>query len=64
MSELLDQLIDAARMKGEGQARSVIGSVEIDESDPLLDSADDAIRGLFQLERKTSRKPKKRGQAS
>ena len=48
ISELLDQLVTAARRHGGGRPkRSVIGAIEIDPSDPDLLAADAAIRSLF-----------------
>jgi hypothetical protein len=49
VSELLDQLVTAARESGRiGPSRSVIGTIDIDASDPMLDSADDLVRGLYE----------------
>ena len=48
VSELLDQLVTAARRRGEGPARSVVGTIDIDASDPQLEQADAAVRRLFQ----------------
>jgi len=57
LSELLDQLVDAARRTGEGEAtRSVAGTIEIDPSDPMLDRADEAVRALFNIDKKTAKK--------
>ncbi|MCA1561288.1 MAG: hypothetical protein LC804_13850 [Acidobacteria bacterium] len=48
VSELVDQLITSARDRGAGAApRSVVGTIDIDRSDPGLEHADDAIRTLF-----------------
>jgi len=48
VSELLDRLIADARSKGSaGPARSVVGTIDIDVSDPLLIGADDTIRTMF-----------------
>ncbi len=48
VSELLDQLVAAARASGGvGPSRSVIGTIDVDPGDPLLDRADAAVRGLF-----------------
>ena len=48
VSQLLDQLVSDARKAGRvGPARSVIGTVEIPASDPMLDGADAAARTLF-----------------
>jgi len=52
VSELLDQLISDARQAGHsGSARSIVGTVDIDPSDPLLESADNAVQALFRLEK-------------
>src|SRR6478672_9877734 len=48
VSELLDQLVAAARASGRiGPSRSVVGTIDLDASDPWLDEADEAVRGLF-----------------
>ena len=48
VSELLDQIVTAARQGGcSGPARSVVGTIDIDSSDPLLERADSAVRALF-----------------
>ena len=48
VSELLDRLVTAARTTGQAApARSIVGTIEIDPSDPLLEGADAAIRRLF-----------------
>lgn len=49
VSELLDRLVTAARQSGDvGPARSVVGTIDIDPSDPLLERADAAIRYVFE----------------
>ena len=49
VSELLDQLVAAARQSGHvGGAQSVVGTIDIDPSDPMLDRADEAVRYLFE----------------
>jgi hypothetical protein len=49
VSELLDQLVTAARDSGRiGPPQSVVGSIDIDASDPLLEGADDAVRMMFE----------------
>ena len=49
VSELLDQLIAAARESGHaGPSRSVVGTIDIDPADPMLEGADDVVRGLFE----------------
>src|SRR4051794_26238560 len=48
VSELLDQLVTAARESGgAGHATSVVGTIDIDPRDPLLDHADEAVGALF-----------------
>ena len=48
VSELLDQLVSAARTSGHiGPSRSVVGTIDLDASDPWLEGADDAVRGMF-----------------
>ena len=48
VSELLDQLVTAAREAGvAGHATSVVGTIDIDPGDPLLERADEAIGALF-----------------
>ena len=47
VSELLDQLVaDARRATPGGSVRSVVGTIDIDASDPLLNGADDVLRTL------------------
>jgi hypothetical protein len=49
VSELLDRLVTAARQSGDmGPSRSVIGTIDIDPGDPLLERADEAIRYVFE----------------
>jgi hypothetical protein len=49
VSELLDQIVTAARASGNiGAARSVVGTIDIDASDPLLERADAAVRAVFE----------------
>jgi hypothetical protein len=49
VSELLDRLVTAARQSGHvGAPQSVVGTIDIDPSDPMLDRADEAIRHLFE----------------
>ena len=49
VSELLDRLIAAARESGRtGPSRSVVGTIDIDPADPMLEGADDLVRGLFE----------------
>ena len=48
VSELLDQLITTVRQsRHAGPSRSVVGTVDIDPSDPLLAHADEVIRAMF-----------------
>ena len=48
VSELLDQIVAAARQDGRAApSRSVIGTIEIDSGDPMLDKADVEMRALF-----------------
>jgi len=47
VSELLDRLVTDARASGHGPVRSVIGTVDIDSSDPGLEAADAAVRYVF-----------------
>ena len=48
VSELIDQLVTSARSGNRaGPGRSVIGTIDIDDSDPLLDRADEAVRAAF-----------------
>ena len=47
--ELLDQLVTDARKQGRiGPSRSVISTIDIDTTDPLLDRADEALQALFE----------------
>jgi len=49
VSELLDQLVTAARESGHvGAGQSVVGTIDIDPGDPMLDRADQAVRQLFE----------------
>jgi hypothetical protein len=48
VSELLDRIVSAARSSGQaGVSTSVVGTIDIDSSDPGLDTADEAIRGVY-----------------
>ena len=48
VSELLDQLVTAARENGgAGHATTVVGTIDIDRGDPLLERADEAVGTLF-----------------
>src|ERR1700759_52912 len=49
VSELLDQLVSAARASGHGgPSRSVGGTIDIDASDPWLDGADEVVHAMFE----------------
>jgi len=49
VSDLLDQLVaNARRATPGGSVRSVVGTIDIDASDPLLKGADDALRTLVE----------------
>ena len=63
ISELMDKLVTAARTGGHlATPRSVVGTVEIDDSDPSLKDADAAVQRLFKksLGAMTRRKPGKK----
>jgi hypothetical protein len=48
VSELLDRLVSAARQSGDhGPTRSVVGTIDIDPSDPMLAQADEVVRAMF-----------------
>ena len=47
VSELLDQLVRAARESGHvGPSRSVVGTIDVDASDLWLEGADNALREM------------------
>jgi hypothetical protein len=47
VSDLLDQLVaDARRATPGGSVRSVVGTIDVDASDPFLNGADDVLRTL------------------
>jgi hypothetical protein len=49
VSELLDQLVTSARESGRiGPSRSVVGTIDIDPSDPLLEGADEVVRAMYE----------------
>jgi hypothetical protein len=49
ISELLDQLVAAARSSGRvGPPRSVVGTIDIADSDPGLERADDHVRSMVE----------------
>jgi hypothetical protein len=76
VSELVNQLVTSAR-KGNraGRGQSVVGTIDIDQTDPLLDRADATLRGAFDASlgrpaavreqaaayRRAKRKPRARG---
>ncbi len=48
ISDLLDRIISQARAAGRtGPARSVVGTIDIDAGDPLLERADAALSSMF-----------------
>ena len=48
VSELLDQLVTAARASGRiGPSRSVVGTIDVDASDAWLEGADAAVSDIF-----------------
>jgi len=48
VSELLNQLVTAARKAGQaGPSRSVAGTIDIDAADPKMEKADAAVEALF-----------------
>jgi hypothetical protein len=47
VSDALDRLVTEARVRRTGtEARSVVGTIDVDPADPLLLGADEAIRAL------------------
>ena len=49
VSDLLDRLVTDARAKGSvGPTASVVGTIDIDASDPLLLGADNVVRGVVE----------------
>jgi hypothetical protein len=48
VSGLLDDIVTAARGTRAGPARSVVGTIDIDPSDPDLMGADAAVRAVFE----------------
>lgn len=49
VSELVDQLVTAARKTGSvGPPRSVVGTIDVDPADPALDDAAAAVRVLYE----------------
>jgi hypothetical protein len=50
ISETLDRLVTEARAAGKtqpGTIRSVVGTIDIADEDPLLEQADEVVRGQF-----------------
>ena len=48
VSELIDRLVTQARSAGtSGPARSVVGTIDIDDRDPWLEHADGTVRAIF-----------------
>ncbi len=48
VSDLLDRLVSEARARGGvGLVRSVVGTIDVDPSDPSLLEADEAVRDLI-----------------
>ena len=48
VSDLLDRIVTDARTRGAGGGvKSVVGTIDVDPSDPLLLKADEAIAALF-----------------
>jgi hypothetical protein len=67
VSELLDQLVTEARAKTPGGAiKSVVGTIDLDPTDPMLMSASEAVRSVFEtsLARPTMAKERKRPYAA
>ena len=49
VSALLDRLVAQARTSGTvGAMRSVVGTIDADPTDPLMEQADDVMRTLFE----------------
>ena len=50
VSELIDQLVTSARSGNRaGPGRSVIGTIDIDDSDSFLERADETVRAAFEI---------------
>jgi hypothetical protein len=50
VSDALDQIVTEARLAGrtsDAGARSVVGTIDVDDGDPLLSGADEYVQGLF-----------------
>jgi hypothetical protein len=64
VSDLLDRLVTQARTGGmAGAARSVVGTIDIDPTDPTLEAADAVVRQLFDASLARPRVLKERGPA-
>ena len=49
VSDLVDQIVTAARLSGSiGPSRCVVGTIDIDAADPLLEGADASVQALFE----------------
>src|SRR4029077_20564231 len=49
VSELLDQLVTAGReSRRSGAARTGVTTIDIDENDPMLETADGVVRTMFE----------------
>ena len=49
VSALLDRLVTQARTGGAvGAMRSVVGTIDVDHTDPLMEQADDVMQRLFE----------------
>lgn len=62
VSGFLDQIVTAARQSGRaGSPRSVVGTIDLDSSDPLLEEADAAVRAAFDASLRRPRMARERG---
>ena len=49
VSELIDKNVADARQSGRvGPSRSVVGTIDVDATDPMLERADETVRYLFE----------------